>query len=270
LRLETTMSEVRFCPSCGAARHPGDAFCRACGRNLTEDDVHGPAPEPGADPGRPPMPLPPPDAAPPPAAPASQPTAPAPVAMPMPPPAAATQPMPPVERAGYVEVPSSRPAPSAAPPTAAVVRPPAPPGEGATPGRSVVGVRRPLRPVALVGAAAVIVGAFLPWVSGTFGGGNAFDVPLSFLWSLDTSEGVKLGLALILVGGAAVVLTFLPGTGPVRRILGVVAAAAALAYTVQLFRAIDRVGGGMGDVMDALGVAVYVTLAGGVLLAASK
>lgn len=263
------MSDVKFCPSCGAARHPGDGFCRGCGRNLSEDDAREEAAEKGADVGPLPPATPTPSslAAPPPSPVAPSPVAPPP-ATPAPPPAAVTQPMPPAAPPGYVMVPTSQAPPPPPVPLAAAAPPPAAPS--ATSGRGVVGMKRPLRPLALVGAAAVVVGVFLPWVSGALEGGNAFDVPLSFLWSLEPNDGVKLGLVLLLVGVGAAALTFLPGTGPVRRILGVVAAAASVVYVVQLFRLIDQAGGGFGDVMDVIGVAVYVTLAGGVVVAASK
>ncbi len=133
-------------------------------------------------------------------------------------------------------------------------------------------MRRPLRPLALAGAAAVLVAVFLPWVSGTLGaGGDAFDVPISFLWDIGGGGGgVKLGLPLLVLAGAGAALTFLPGTGPVRRILGMVAVLVSVVFVVQLYRAIDQLGGGFGDVFDTLGVAVYVTLIGGGLLAGSK
>ncbi|MGZ8610581.1 MAG: hypothetical protein ACXWZU_14275 [Actinomycetota bacterium] len=144
------------------------------------------------------------------------------------------------------------------------------PVRAAAPSSGIVGLKRPVRPLALVGAAGVLVAVFLPWVADTFGGGNGFDVPLSFLWSLQNAGGVKLGVLMLIVGGAAAALAFVPGTGPLRRILGLVVMAVAVVYGVQLFRLIDQLGGGVGDVFDTLGVATYVTLAGGGLLVASK
>ena len=123
-----------------------------------------------------------------------------------------------------------------------------------------------------MGAGAIVVGVFLPWFSGTFEGrGNAFDVPLSFLWSLTAgSGGVKLGVVLLLIGGAAALLSFLRGTGPIRRILGIAAIVVTAAFAVQLYRAIDQLGGGPGDLLDMIGPAVYVTFVGGGLLVASR
>jgi len=248
------MSEVKFCPSCGEARHPGDAFCRSCGRNLADDDERDEAGEvrtdPGPEPGTPP---------PAPATPSAPPPAPA-------GPPAVTQPMPPAAPTGYVVVPVSQPPPPPASPPVVAASPAATPA----PGRSVAGLKGPVRPLALAGAAAIVVGVFLPWISGALGQGNGFDVPLSFLWSLQPTDGIKLGLVLLLVGAGAAALTFLPGTGPVRRILGVAAVASTVVYVIQLFRLIDQAGGSIGDVVDAIGVAVYVTLAGGALLASSK
>jgi hypothetical protein len=180
---------------------------------------------------------------------------------------------------GYVVVPASQtgtgpvtppPAPPIMPagsaPTAAL---PAP-VPSAAPSTGIVGLKRPARPLALIGAIVVLVAVFLPWVSDTFGGGNGFDVPLSFLWSLQNADGVKLGVILLIVAGAAAALAFVPGTGPLRRILGLVTMAVAVVYGVQLFRLIDQLGGGVGDVFDTLGVAAYATLAGGGLLVTSK
>ena len=254
---------VKFCPACGTARQDADAFCRNCGRSLSEDDER----ESTADPHGASEP-----------ATASPPPAPPPAAVAPGPPPAAVPMAPPQAPPGYVAVPTSQtwsgpaapPAPPVVPPgstptTALPVQ--APP---AVPGAAIVGLKRPVRPLALVGAAVVLVAVFLPWVSDTPGSGNGFDVPLSLLWSLETAEGIKLGVLMLIVGGAAAALSFVPGTGPVRRILGIVTMAVAVVFCIQLFRLIDQLGGSVGDAFDTLGVAAYVTLAGGGLLAASK
>jgi len=235
--------DIKFCPRCGADRHSGDEFCRSCGRGF-EDEAAEIQRRAG-------------------------------VVLPVPPPPrsssapALTQPMPVQAPAGYVPVPGAQPAvpgagaPTAPPPTSVGAPPPA---------REVQGARIPVRPLALVGAGAIVVGVFLPWFSGTFEGrGNAFDVPLSFLWSLTADSGdAKLGVVLLLIGGAAAVLSFLRGTGPIRRILGIAAIVTTAAFSVQLYRAIDQLGGGPGDLFDMIGPAVYVTFVGGGLLVASR
>lgn len=274
---------VKFCPACGTARQEGDAFCRNCGRSLAGDDAressieHGVAAgadDPGAVAADAPLataePSPPPAAAaptPPPAAPApSSPPAMAPAAPPAMAPTA-----PPPAPPGYVVVPASQawtgqaapPMPPAAAPTTAL-----PTVSG--PGAAALGLRRAVKPLALVGAGAVVISVFLPWVSGGLGSGNGFEVPLAFLWSLQPGDGLKLGFVLLVVGAAGAALSFVPGTGPLRRIVGIVAMVAALAFLVQLYRLLDAAGGDPGDVVRALGFGSVLTLVGGGLLAASK
>jgi len=141
-----------------------------------------------------------------------------------------------------------------------------PPPAPVEPARSRVRIH----PLAMVGAAGIVLAAFLPWISAG-GSRDGFDLPLAFLWNRTADpEGLDLGLALVALGGGALALSFAPRTGIVRRVLGGLAVVLAAAFVVQVFRGVDELGGDLGDVIDLLGAAAYVTLAGGVLLAASR
>jgi hypothetical protein len=130
--------------------------------------------------------------------------------------------------------------------------------------------RRPVHVLALIGGAVVVVAAFLPWVSG-LGSANAFDVPLAVLWTLHPGTGgLDLGFMIVALGALAVLLAFVPGVGAGRRLLGVLLVGVAVDYVVQIWRAVSDLGGGIGDVFDVLGIAAYVTLVGGALVASSK
>jgi hypothetical protein len=122
----------------------------------------------------------------------------------------------------------------------------------------------------LVGGAAVVVAAFLPWVSSVVSP-NALDVPLAVLWSRNPSAtGFKLGFVLVALGGLGAGLAMVSGIKVVRRLLGVLVAAATVDYVVQMWRAISDLGGGAGDVFDLIGAGVYVALVGGLLIASGK
>lgn len=115
-----------------------------------------------------------------------------------------------------------------------------------------------------------MLAAFLPWLSAPGTSSNAFDVPLSFLWSPESAgTGVKMGIPLIVLGAAGAGLSFLPRTKQIRRMLGSVALFAAIAYVGQLFRVVDKLGGGAGA-FDFMGIAVYVSAVGGALLATGR
>lgn len=150
------------------------------------------------------------------------------------------------------------------------VFPPAVPGATPAPARPAsAGLKA--TPLALVGGLAVAVASFLPWLSGRFGSPKAFDIPFNALYDLEGgSGGLKLGLAILIVGAGGAALAFIPKSSSLRRLSGGLALAMVVAFVVQLIRALTDSGGDVGDAFTALGVGVYVAAAGGALLAAGK
>jgi hypothetical protein len=127
--------------------------------------------------------------------------------------------------------------------------------------------------VALVGGAEILAALFLPWISSATrtGSANAFDLAIQTLWSLDGAGGpIKVGTVLFVLGGVGGGLAFVPGTVAVRRACGGLALVAAVALIVQVVRAIDRLGGGPGEVADVIGAGVYVTIMGAIALLVSR
>jgi hypothetical protein len=127
-----------------------------------------------------------------------------------------------------------------------------------------------LQPLAIAGGIAVVLGVFLPWLSFPGSSSDGFDVPLSFLWSLESGDGgIKMGIPLLVLGAAGAGLSFLPGTKQIRRLVGGLALLIVVAYVVQLFRTVGRLGGDA-NAFDLMGAAVYVAAAGGALLSVSR
>jgi hypothetical protein len=113
-----------------------------------------------------------------------------------------------------------------------------------------------------------VVAVFLPWLGGS---SNALDVPIEALWDLEAGDGpVKLGFALLALGGLGAGLSFVSRLAWVRRLCGSVALAATLGFALQLYRSVDQLGGTFGDVFDAIGFGVYIALAGAVALQVSR
>lgn len=84
---------------------------------------------------------------------------------------------------------------------------------------------RPVRPLALGGGLALMAVSLLPWIS-TDGvpSTNAIDIPIQFIWDLNSGDGpIKIGLVLLALGAAAAVLSFVPRTTAIRRICGSIA-----------------------------------------------
>jgi hypothetical protein len=131
---------------------------------------------------------------------------------------------------------------------------------------------RPVRALALGGGLALMVASLLPWIS-TDGvpSTNAFDIPIQFVWDLNTGDGpIKIGLVLLALGAAAAVLSFVPRTTAIRRICGGIALAIVLGFTLQIYRSIDAAGGSIGDVFSTIGIGVYLALAGAITTEISK
>ncbi len=127
-----------------------------------------------------------------------------------------------------------------------------------------------LRPLPLVGAAALLLAAFLPWVSG-FTSVNSLDVALSFLWDLNAAGSPYLGWLIIGIAVIALALAVMKKPNPsLLRLMGFLAVAVTGAFMVQMYRGITDSGGTFGDVFDFLGIAPWVSLGAGVVLIAGS
>lgn len=136
-------------------------------------------------------------------------------------------------------------------------------------GRSTIDVAGlSLRPLPLVGAAGLLLAAFLPWVDAFGASANSFDVALSFLWDVNAS-GSDFGFLVVALAVVAVVLAALPR--PYRGLLmlaGVVTIAVGADFIAQMYRGVADIGGTLGDTFDYLGFAPWVMLASGITLLA--
>lgn len=227
------MAVTKFCPRCGHARTEGERFCRSCGAALgTGETKLTPTPVAASAGGEATASLPP--------------VGPAPSTLPPPP-----------------SAPSAAAPIATAPPTAAPQA--AAPQERPAPGRSVS-----VKPLPVLGGVLLVVSAFLPWISGA-GSANALDIPIQALWDIETVDGpVKLGFALLALGVLGAGLAIIQRSSWLRRLCGSVGVAIVLGFAAQLYRVIDAAGGSPGDVLSAIGVGVYVALAGAVALQFSR
>ena len=151
------------------------------------------------------------------------------------------------------------PAPSVVPPAAAA------PTGSATPGPQLdVETLKRLATPPVVGAAVLALGTLLPWTRSAFGSGSGFDVPVTFLWSMSSASGIKLGLVLLLLAVAGGVLASLAGMQRYRAVAGGVAALCIVVFVAQLQRALR---GSSLNIGDVLGFGVVVALAGAIALA---
>jgi hypothetical protein len=116
----------------------------------------------------------------------------------------------------------------------------------------------------MVGAVVLALGTLVSWTRGGFGSDNAFDVPVSFLWSKAASGGIKLGVILFLLGVAGGVVTSRPEIQRFRIAVGGLAALCVVVFMIQMQRFLS---GSPFNITDVLGLGVLVTLAGAVALA---
>ncbi len=127
-----------------------------------------------------------------------------------------------------------------------------------------------LRPLPLIGAAALLLSAFLPWVSG-FTSVNSLDVALSFLWDLNAAGSPYLGWVIIGIAVTALALAVMKKPNPsLLRLMGFLAVAITGAFLFQMYRGITDSGGAFGDVFDFLGIAPWVSLGAGMVLIAGS
>lgn len=125
-----------------------------------------------------------------------------------------------------------------------------------------------LRPLALVGAIAVIVSTFLNWLQ--MGSSNGFQVGLPFLWGgwEHGADAPDLGIFTLIIGIAGLLLAALPRTNAmVIRLLGLLAIVIAVVFAVQVMLWAGDWGGSAGDAFtDGMSYAPYVCLGGGILM----
>lgn len=223
------MVVTRYCTSCGIDRREGDRFCRNCGAPVGTGETGLHDTPTEAD----------------------EPTAPLSVGR-------ASAPVP------WVPAPADLPAP----PSAAVAIPSA--GPTGSPARRSGTSDLPFRPLALGGGVLLALSTVLPWLSSPGISRNALDLPVALLWDIETGDmPVKIGFALLALGGFGAVLSFLDRTAWLRRSLGVLGLVVGAAFVVQVLRVLDQSGGSIGDLFEAIGVGVYLALAGAVAMIVS-
>lgn len=123
------------------------------------------------------------------------------------------------------------------------------------------------------GAAAVALGGLLPWFD--LGPGvptqSAFDGAIKYLVDYENpGTGLRIGLVLLLVAGCAFVARHMRGWEKAVRPLAMVGVAICVLFVVQtqrLLSAATDLGGDAPGVIDVVGVGVWISLAGGALLA---
>jgi hypothetical protein len=118
-----------------------------------------------------------------------------------------------------------------------------------------------LGPLAAAGAAIVIAGSLLPWISAGGESVSAWDIPIGYLFSDNTSDGgFKTGIVLLLPA-----LAVLPSLArrplPDNRLLLAAAALASNSAVLLVLRVL-----GSDPPRPSLGVGVFVTFAGGGLM----
>jgi hypothetical protein len=161
--------------------------------------------------------------------------------------------------------------PAGAYPPAAGYGAPAAWGRPAAPGGARV------KPLSLIGAVAVAVAALLPWLDapGPGGAANAFKVPVAFLFDPTGAGtgGLQVGVVLVALGVIGAALTFVPGAKQILRALGGVSVAGAALFAAQVIRLVSELnsqGGSDVNPFTVIGVGVYATVVGGILLATGR
>jgi len=142
-------------------------------------------------------------------------------------------------------------------PSAASYRPAAPATAGAS--ASIAA------PFSLLAGALVVLSTFLPWFTIEGFDLNAFKIPASFLWSIDSpaTDGATLnsiGGVMLVVGVVIVLMAFVRNQGA-RRIAGAVAAFLCVDYTIEVIRSLNDTPDAPG-IFSVLGFGVYIAVVG--------
>lgn len=119
----------------------------------------------------------------------------------------------------------------------------------------------------LGGVLLVVVGAVLDWIKD---GGNAFDLPIKFLFSLDAAADdtvLAVGWLLVVLAIAAAAGAVLKPEGSAIKAIGSTTFGICVLYTVQIQRllSLNKAPGAPG-LFSVLGVGLYVTAIGAVLM----
>jgi len=202
----------------------------------------------------------------------------------------ATPPPPP----GTGQAPGSTPAAPTPPPAAPPTPPPAPPaGTGQPTGFGPTGTaaqapaaygqpawgaettdrpRSALRPLAIIGAIGIILGGPLPWSQFHFEAAG-YNLLFKFLFTgkpQDLVNGVSpsfdiasIGVALIVLGVIALILSFVPTAHVIRRVAGLLAVLIVVAFVVQLM--VGDINESFGGLFKDLGPGAYTAFVGGIL-----
>lgn len=132
--------------------------------------------------------------------------------------------------------------------------------------RSPIRVGRLTLSAPLVGAAVAVVACFLPWFSINGQGVAAFKLPVAYLVKFDAkASGVDLGWLVAALALAAVGLVVHPVSSQARKAVGWALVLVASMFVAQTQRAVGQAEAG--GVFGTLGLGVYLTLAGGLLVA---
>jgi len=120
-------------------------------------------------------------------------------------------------------------------------------------------------PFALLAGALVVFSTFLPWFTIEGFDLNAFKIPASFLWSIDSAATDdaslnSIGGLMVLVGVAIVLMAFVRSQGA-RRIAGVVAAVVCVDYTIEVLRSLNDTPDAPG-LFSVLGFGLYIAIVG--------
>lgn len=141
-------------------------------------------------------------------------------------------------------------------------------GPGRAPAAALAGLKLSPAPI---GVAAIVLGSLISWIRMSGFNGNAFRVPLSFLFDYQTTGGgIKVGLLLMAIVAAAGVFCVLPGKVTVRRALGGVVAFITVLYVFQLNRVLSAAGDDAPGLLSVVGFGVPIVLAGAIALAVDR
>jgi SH3-like domain-containing protein len=136
-----------------------------------------------------------------------------------------------------------------------------------------------LRPLPLIGAIALIVATFLSWnravtlaaTGDFFPSLKGWDWPLGFLWSINNpGNQPRIGLIVLILGIVGLAAAFIPkagrGLAAIAGALGVVVSGLYIIQLIRFFGQESAAASARDTLGNALGIAPWIALAGGVLL----